>query len=182
MSDTVVFDWTGVKVVKVTSNNLVELIREMFEENCGFLHNLSVIFDCFAAGRVYGLQLPETYEMFEYDGPDEEIFMEYTYNIPAFCCLDSDSSVEILWVHPRARRMGFGSAFVQQLNIKTAKMVMFDSQEFWRAHPTVTCSSVLPPQTYHECNHGDFLPQHQDKCFLCAHRLRKKIKKTRPAS
>jgi GNAT superfamily N-acetyltransferase len=171
-----------VKVVRVSSETLVELIREMFEANSGFLHNLNVIFDCFAAGRMYGLELPQTYEMFEYDGPDEPIFIQDTYNIPAFCCLDSNSSVEILWVHPRARRFGFGSAFLKQLNIKSANSVLFDSQEFWNRHPTVTCSNVLPAQTYHECNHGDFLPQHQDKCFLCAHRLRKKRKKTRPAS
>jgi hypothetical protein len=169
MSDTVVFDWTAVKVTKVSSDDLVELIREMFEGNSGFLYNLSVIFDCFAGGRMYGLQLPETSEMFEYDGPDEPLFIQDTYTIPAFCCLDSDSSVEILWVNPRARRMGFASAFLRQLNIKTAKEVTFDSQEFWRTHPTVTCSRVLPPEDDRECKHGCFLPQCQNRCFLCAY-------------
>jgi len=59
--DTSVFAWSTAKVVRVSSD--------------GFLHNLSVIFDCFVGGRMYGLQLPETQEMFEYDGPDEQLFI-----------------------------------------------------------------------------------------------------------
>ena len=94
------------------------LIREMYDANSGFLHNLCFIFECFAAGRLYGIRLEETEAMFQYKGC-EPIFMQprSPWTLPAFCCIDRDAGVEILWVHPRARHHGFAGIFTAQLGL-----------------------------------------------------------------
>ena len=95
------------------------LIREMYDANSGFLHNLCFIFECFAVGRLYGIRLEETNAMFQYKGC-EPIFMQWRYpwTLPAFCCLNKDGGIEILWVHPRARHNGFTSIFAAQLGLE----------------------------------------------------------------
>jgi len=94
------------------------LIREMYCANSGFLHNLGFIFECFAAGRLYGIRLEETEAMFEHKGC-EPIFMQMRrpWTLPAFCCLDKLGAVEIVWVHPRARHHGFARTFAAQLGL-----------------------------------------------------------------
>jgi hypothetical protein len=128
------------------------LIREMYNANSGFLHNLCFIFECFAAGRLHGIRLEETEAMFQYKGC-EPIFMQFhcPWTLPAFCCLNKDGGIEILWVHPRARHHGFAGMFTAQLGLD-AELVR---KNFALCNKNGKCNSkgYLNPSTDRVCNH-----------------------------
>lgn len=128
------------------------LIREMYAANCAFLHNLSLIFECFAAGRLYGLRLEETQAMWEHQGC-EPIFMQMRspWTLPAFCCVDKDGCVELLWVHPRARHNGFVGIFARQLGLEAESL----RKNFVLCNKNGKCNSQGYPDPFHKrvCNH-----------------------------
>jgi len=128
------------------------LIREMYDANSGFLHNLCFILECFAAGRLYGIRLEETEAMFQYKGC-EPIFMQMRspWTLPAFCCIDRDAGVEILWVHPRARHHGFAGIFTAQLGLDAESL----RKNFALCNKNGKCNSkgYLDPFNERVCNH-----------------------------
>jgi len=134
------------------SETLKCLIREMYDANSGFLHNLCFIFECFAAGRLYGIRLEETEAMSEYKGC-ESIFMQvqHPWTLPAFCCLNKDGGVEILWVHPRARHNGFARIFAAELGFTTESMM----KNFVVCNKNGKCNpkGYLDPSNRRVCNH-----------------------------
>lgn len=134
------------------SETLKCLIREMYDANSGFLHNLCFIFECFAAGRLYGIRLEETEAMCQYKGC-EPIFMQIhsPWTLPAFCCLNKDGDVEILWVHPRSRHKGFARIFAVQLGFTTESMM----KNFALCNKNGKCNSKGYPDPFKErvCNH-----------------------------
>jgi hypothetical protein len=128
------------------------LIREMYDANSGFLHNLCFIFECFAAGRLYGIRLEETEAMFQYKGC-EPIFMQLRspWTLPAFCCLDKDGGIEILWVHPRARHNGLTGIFSAQLGLEAESL----RKNFALCNKNGKCNSKGYPDPFYGrvCNH-----------------------------
>ena len=165
MSEVEVFDLQQVNVFSISSNSdivhgaktLQHVIREMYHDNSGFLHNMSVLFDGFATGRLYGLRLEETDDMFKHNG-HHPMFMQsrYPWTLPAFCCLDETGAVDIIWVHPRVRRRGLASAFLHQLDVTQATVIVPESKGFWDKHPQVQYSRIcdLPQRnTDPTCNH-----------------------------
>ena len=165
MSQVEVFDLQQVEVFSISSNSdivggaktLQHVIRELYHDNSGFLHNMSVLFDGFATGRLYGLRLEETDAMFRYKG-HHPMFMEsrYPWTLPAFCCLSETGAVDLLWVHPRARKRGFASAFLHQLDVTQATVILPESEGFWDKHPQVQYSRICDDKyrnTDNPCNH-----------------------------
>ena len=163
MSEVEVFDLKKIEVFAISSNSdcgaetLEHVIRELYHANSGFLHNLSVLFTSSAAGRLYGLQLEETEDMFRHNG-HHPMFMQSRppWTLPAFCCLDETGAVDIIWVHPRVRRRGLASAFLHQLDVTQATVILPESKGFWDKHPQVQYSRIcdLPQRnTDPTCNH-----------------------------
>jgi hypothetical protein len=157
MSHVEPFDWSTVEVIAASSHHLEGFIREMYDANSGFLHNMSVLYDGFAAGRLFGLRLAENEVTFRYKGC-HPIFMQSRppWTLPAFCCLSETGAVDLLWVHPRARRRGFASAFLHQLDVTQAGVILPESKGFWDKHPQVKYSCVcdlLERNTEPTCNH-----------------------------
>ena len=165
MSQVEVFDLQQVEVFSISSNSdivdgaktLQHVIRELYHDNSGFLHNMSVLFDGFATGRLYGLRLEETDDMFRHKG-HHPMFMEsrYPWTLPAFCCLSETGAVDLLWVHPRARKRGFASAFLHQLDVTQATVILPESEGFWDKHPQVQYSRICDDKyrnTDNPCNH-----------------------------
>jgi hypothetical protein len=144
-----VFDLQQVDVFAISSKSdcgattLQHVIRELYHANSGFLHNMSVLFTSSAAGRLYGLQLEETETMFRHNGHDP-MFMQSRppWTLPAFCCLDESGAVDLLWVHPRVRRKGLASAFLHQLDVTEATVILPESKAFWDKHPQVQYSHI----------------------------------------
>ena len=128
------------------------LIREMYDANSGFLHNLCFIFECFAAGRLHGIRLEETEAMSQYKGC-EPIFMQlqHPWTLPAFCCLNKDGDVEILWVHPRARHHGFAGIFAAQLGLEAESL----RKNFVLCNKNGKCNSKGYLNSFNDrvCNH-----------------------------
>jgi hypothetical protein len=151
-AETRVFDLDRVRVFAISpysdivhgGETLRHVLRELYDANSGFLHNVAQVFDCFGTGRLYGLLLPETEAMFMHQGHDP-LFMQSRapWTLPAFCCLSPSGAVEMLWVHPRARHRGLASAFLRQLNVSQASAVLHDSIGFWNRHPQVAFPGVL---------------------------------------
>ena len=163
MSEVEVFDLKKVEVFAISSNSdcgaetLEHVIRELYHANSGFLHNMSVLFTSSAAGRLYGLQLEETEDMFRHNG-HHPMFMQSRppWTLPAFCCLSETGAVDLLWVHPRVRRRGLASAFLHQLDVTQATVILPESKGFWDKHPQVQYSRIcdLPQRnTDPTCNH-----------------------------
>lgn len=146
-----VFDLDQIQVFAISPHSSIvhgaetlrHVLRELHEANSGFLHNVTQLFDCFGTGRLFGLLLPETEAMFNQPGHDA-MFMESRapWTLPAFCCLDASGAVDMLWVHPRARRLGLGSAFLRQLNVSRAGAVLRESLGFWDRHAQVAYPGV----------------------------------------
>ena len=59
------------------------------------------------------------------------------WTLPAFCCLGESGAVDLIWVHPRARKRGFASAFLRELDVKEATVIVPESKGFWDKHPQV---------------------------------------------
>ena len=165
MSQVEVFDLQQVEVFSISSNSdivdgaktLQHVIRELYHDNSGFLHNMSVLFDGFATGRLYGLRLEETDDMFKHNG-HHPMFMQsrFPWTLPAFCCLDETGAVDIIWVHPRVRHKGLASAFLRQLDVTRATVIVPESKGFWDKHPQVQYSRVCDfflRNTDPTCNH-----------------------------
>lgn len=165
MSQVEVFDLQQVEVFSISSNSdivdgaetLQHVIRELYHDNSGFLHNMSVLFDGFATGRLYGLRLEETDDMFKHNG-HHPMFMQsrFPWTLPAFCCLDETGAVDIIWVHPRVRHKGLASAFLRQLDVTRATVIVPESKGFWDKHPQVQYSRICDfflRNTDPTCNH-----------------------------
>jgi len=157
MSQVVVFDWSTTLVIPASSDDLAGFIRELYDANSGFLHNISVLYDGFAAGRLFGLRLEETEDMLRYKG-HHAMFMQLRplWTLPAFCCLDESGAVDLLWVHPRVRRRGLASAFLHQLDVTQATVILPESKGFWDKHPQVQYLRIcdLPERNADPtCNH-----------------------------
>jgi hypothetical protein len=203
MSQGAVFDLQQVKVFAISSNSdildgsktLQHVIRELYHDNSGFLHNMSVLFDGFAAGRLYGLRLEETDDMLRVKGVHPMFMQRYPWTLPAFCCLDETGAVDIIWVHPRVRRMGLASAFLRELDVTRATVILPESKGFWDKHPKVQYPRICDDEyrnTDSPCNHWaltgwplldtpyqqvlqDVLERDLEAAMLCATCLKKRM-------
>lgn len=55
------------------------------------------------------------------------------YLLPCLCITSHPTTVEIIWVHSRARRLGLGRRFIQGLRIQEASNPLPGSEGFWTA-------------------------------------------------
>lgn len=141
-----------------------ELVDDIGEDDGSFLHNRETLLTAFIENRMFCLKMNETEFMLRNGAVTNGIFAgnkpivlvssttqkyiemgsDYSlYMLPCFCILvdqkqESDNKVDILWVHSRARRYGFGSKFVNDLNVTRTSRQLDDSKEFW--------TKVLPSQ------------------------------------
>jgi GNAT superfamily N-acetyltransferase len=181
------FDWGTARVFLIEDGRTMHgLLKELFSDNSSFQHNTGSLLNAFAKGKMYGLHMTETLEMFKYTGPKRQIFVrELFFVLPALCVCDDSNvgMVEILWVHSRARGNGFGSAFLQQLNITSVRTILHEAQGFWAKHPKIAIGFVSKPdhaaadRCHHEGTTGVAL---QTRCPYC-HPSRKRRPSTAPA-
>lgn len=124
-----------------TSQQFWAIIDEIQNDKSNFWYNRNSLLDAYHEGRVYRMTVEENDFMFErraYNDPifcrtyyDEHIF----YTLPAFCTWKrgEDNVCEMIWTHSRARRLGIGRAFVEQLEIVRADRPIEDAKPFWDA-------------------------------------------------
>lgn len=119
-----------------------ELMLEIADDSdeChGFWCNRGFLADAFRENRMYSLCVEETDELYHSDrlSSENKIFVRPSppWQLPCVCVIASDNpnAVEIIWVHPRARRLGLATELVRRLGIRTARQILPDSAPFWRA-------------------------------------------------
>jgi hypothetical protein len=129
--------WGRIKVKPFeTGDEYWSLIEELRESGSGFFHNRAALLDAMLEGQLYGLEVEESLAMFKCKQRDP-VFMNNPrfptfWMLPCFCVKVRDTA-QLVWVHPRARRLGFGTRLVCQLGVEYAWDIMDGSQEFWKS-------------------------------------------------
>ena len=145
-------DWSTAQATLVdTGGVFLALLDEMERDRSGFIHNRTVLVEAFRDHQMFYMCVPETDAMFkDKDSRYHPRFMDWKQHadVPFYCLpivavigRKDESVIDILWVHSRCRRAGFGRMIVQQLGIKRAPCVMEDSVPFWNA-PSVEVGRV----------------------------------------
>lgn len=136
--------WGPIQVEVVDcGDTFVDLILEVdgnIDEGHGLRHSLEFLADAFRQNRLYSLRVEETDGLYHGDrlSPENTIFVKpaFPWQLPCLCVVASDdpSVAEIIWVHPRARRLGLGTELVRRLGIRTARRILPESLPFWTAN------------------------------------------------
>ncbi len=127
--------WGAIRLVPIdTGSDFWALMNELQNDQSGFWHNRRIIADAFRGGALFGLRVDETDAMYTQGARQDPTFMKETwYMLPCFCVKSFHSEVDIVWVHSRCRRRGFGKEMVSQLEISGASDVLPGSEPFWAA-------------------------------------------------
>lgn len=118
----------------------------------GFYCNRGWIIDAYKRDCLFGLQIPETTEMYDRSSESrfDPIFMKgrlwpfdaglkhccVSYSLPCFAIVDGgpgNKECSFLWVAERARSYGFGSMLVTECKVTTALVVVPESTGFWES-------------------------------------------------
>lgn len=85
--------------------------------------------------RLFTLEVTESDAMFSTRASRDPVFAKgpgVCYTLPCFLLrAENDSVCDIIWVHLRARRRGFGTMLVKQLGITRAYQPVEGSEKFW---------------------------------------------------
>ncbi len=107
------------------------LFDELIDDKSNFVYNRCTILKAYKEGKMYGLTVDETEEMYQNQYFKNHIFTVKYYLLPCFCIIE-DEKVVIIWTHTRARKKGFASKLLQLLNIKYVYNPLPESLEFWK--------------------------------------------------
>lgn len=129
-------DWNVVEIERGTE--FWALLDELVDDKSGFYGNRTIITEAYREGRLYGIRVEETDGMFKRKARSDPLFCPGTYHLlPCFCIVREMENGEIgavmIWVHSRARRLGFGRTLVEDLNVTKAIEPLPGSEGFWRA-------------------------------------------------
>jgi GNAT superfamily N-acetyltransferase len=97
---------------------------------------LNLVASAFRKGMLFGLRVQETPYMRQTDARSHAMFAKYLngglswYLLPCFVVRECASAI-LLWVHPRVRRNGLGTALVRELGIATADNILPEAEGFW---------------------------------------------------
>ena len=97
------------------------LMEEVFddsdEENGGFWFNRDYLLDAYKENLLFGLRVSETDSMHDRRARSDTIFVRRSFYLLPCLCIPKGDVVDIIWVHRRARRLGFGTLLVQRLGL-----------------------------------------------------------------
>jgi hypothetical protein len=132
-------NWGEIQLVQVDYGSLFaalynELLDDINPDGSGFHHNLQNLVEAFRDGKLFSLRVIETNDMY-HEEIRNPLFAERTfYALPVLCVVGKrDQDCEIIWVHTRARRYGFGRKMVELLGIERAIDPLPGSESFWNA-------------------------------------------------
>ena len=126
-------DWGSLKVFKVESgSDFWALLSELLNDKSDFLHNLNIIVESFKDGNLYSIRVVETDSMYRRGAHEDSIFVKGTFFVLPCICIIEQNCAEIIWVHTRARRKGFASHMIEELNVNKVNEILPGSEEFWK--------------------------------------------------
>jgi hypothetical protein len=125
-------EWGEIKLTQIDSDDFWYLFYELCDDKSGFLDNKKTILEAYKDGKLYGLRVNETNQMYKRGVRRDTIFCENSwYLLPCFCVKEDNKAI-IIWTHSRARKMGFAKKLVKLLNIEFAVNPLPESIEFWK--------------------------------------------------
>ena len=135
-------DYGELQLDQINSEDFWCLFDELCNDNSEFLNNRSTMVEAYKNGRLYGLRVNETEQMYKRGAIMDILFCDNTfYLLPCFCIKENNTAV-IIWTHTRARHMGFAKKLVELLQIEYAYNPLPDSIEFWKKC-NVQCKAKL---------------------------------------
>lgn len=127
-------EWGELKLAEVESGHtFIALLNELIDDKSCFVNNAGTLADAFRNGKLYSLHYMETDSMFENKVAADPLFVKRAdalYLIPCLCAI-SDDTIEIIWVHTRARKRGFVKKMVELLNLPYVYKPLPGSEGFW---------------------------------------------------
>lgn len=118
-------------------DNLYQDEEKHLPDGVGFRCNRSLIANAFKEGRLYGLTVEETDEMYKRKVMEDEVFRlnkcNPRYLLPCFCIM-CDDCCEMMWVRSDIRNQGLGKKFVELINIKRVYKPLPRAVNFWKKH------------------------------------------------
>ena len=94
-----------------------EVYDDSDEENGGFWFNRDFLLDAYKENLLFGLRVSETDSMYDRRARSDTIFVRRSFYLLPCLCIPKGEVVDIIWVHRRARRLGFGTLLVQRLGL-----------------------------------------------------------------
>lgn len=93
------------------------------DDECGLKHSRNILLEAFKDGNLWGLRIAETDGMFARGAHTDPVFCKTSkgaqmYLLPCLICdrnTKTYTKIDIIWVHPRARRMGYAMKMVSIL-------------------------------------------------------------------
>lgn len=136
-------EWGAINAVPITSGKVFAALfrelkasdKESLPANKGFHNNLGLLADGLIKEQLYTLEVTESDAMAGTHASRDPVFVKgLWFTLPCLLLRSAGTNVcDILWVHPRARRRGLGTALVKQLGIVFADDVLPESTGFWDA-------------------------------------------------
>jgi len=124
-------DWGEIKLKQINSDDFWNLFEEIINDRSGFFYNKNCILQAYKDGNLFGLEVDETDSMYKRGARMDKIFCEKSfYLLPCFCVIDNNKAI-IIWIHTRARKMGFAKKLIKLLKIEYALHPLPESIEFW---------------------------------------------------
>lgn len=130
-------DWGEIHSFQVDQgNDFWCLLAELQGDHLSnFGDNRVFLIEAFRQGTLFSLRVTETDSMYKRKAQDDSVFCdpcESFYLLPALAVV-VDNVALLVWVHSRARRLGFGTKLVKSLGVKGKATPLPGSEEFWKA-------------------------------------------------
>ena len=117
------------------------------QNNVGLYKNRTWILQTFIEKRLYVLKMRENDSMFTHSAQRDPLFVANTfYVLPCLCIVAKErkDTVEMIWTAKRARRQGFVTALLEELEIQYAVGIVPGSEAFWQDRDIKVVCAVKP--------------------------------------
>jgi hypothetical protein len=124
---------------------LIDLLRKEIDEQealgvkepTGLWFNRGIMIDAYKEGNLYVQKFKETdinwcKSKFWTKLHDSCMVIKYSRStLPAFCVIDEDDHIDLIWTEKSVRNLGIAKSFVDHFDVKEVSMVIRESEGFW---------------------------------------------------
>ena len=124
---------TPIQITKGT--DFWAILQDMGEQDDPYLFNCNLLVEAYRDGNMYGLTFnADDYEHSLQEQPltDKDCFCTNSTYLFSAMCIKEDNIAIALWIHPKIRRLGIATAFIELLHITGAHKPLRNTETFWR--------------------------------------------------
>lgn len=150
-------DWGQLDVIEITSGDdfwgLMDELKSDYDElnGRGFWANRRFITNAYKEGRLYGLTVNESGSMYDRNARSDKIFVPDTSYLLPIICVVYKNECQIIWTHPRARKLGLAEYLLSNLDIYKIGEILPEAVGFWE-----------------KCGFITILPNKYEKIYFCS--------------